>query len=112
MDDPGQQQRQQALQRDSSDQRVTVAATEVLEQEDANRESEARSRRLLAQAVSVVLQGLVAGFGCFFAYVWVNSFRKVRAFVVGSRCSSHHGNIRLCVVAESVFSMRRGRVLP
>lgn len=56
---------------------MAVAATEVLEQEGNSRESAARSRRLLAEAVNVVLQGLVAGLGCFVAYLWVDSFRKV-----------------------------------
>lgn len=71
-------------QQDSSEQRVTVAATEVLEQEGGNRESATCSRRLLNQVVSFVLQGLVAGFGCFCAYNWVDSFRKVRACVRSS----------------------------
>lgn len=70
-------QRQQQLQRDSSEQRVIVAATEMVELEENNRESAARSRRLLAQALNVLLQGLVAGVGCYVAYVWVDSFRKV-----------------------------------
>eukprot|EP00903_Cladosiphon_okamuranus_P008118 g7819.t1 len=65
-------------QQDSSEQRVIVAATEVLELEGTTREHTARSRRLLAQAVRVVLQGLVVGFGCFCAYDWVDSFRKGR----------------------------------
>lgn len=94
MGDRGEQRRQQQLQRDS-EQRVAVAATEVLEEEDNNRESAARSRRLLAQAVSVVLLGLVAGFGCFFAYVWVDSFRKV---CTGCGSHEHISTLHFCAV--------------
>ena len=92
-----QQQPQPQLQRNSSAQRVTVAALEMVEQEDNNRESAARSARLLARVFNVGLLGLVAGFGCFFAYVWVDSFRKVRAFACsGSGCGSHGKNIFVC----------------
>lgn len=57
--------------------RVTVAATEAINEEGEHREGIDRANRLLAEGFRVVLIGLLAVFACYFVYVWVDSFRKV-----------------------------------
>lgn len=62
--------------------RIAIAANEAFNEQQEGSRNWSPCYRRLAEWCNVVLMGMVVGFGCIFAYAWVEAFSKVCMHIV------------------------------